>query len=254
MLNRISCCLAIPLLLCVSAPAQAIEPIRPALIPPIFTHEDLIDIPEPLFFDLIRRPDSHPGEIEVNVLVGVPLHSQPRISWSPEIEYAFARGHAVELEFDVDHDRLERVQLGLQGTFGYSRNQRFIHGWQILAGYDLAERTIEFTGLYMFALRLTQRLSSWVLVGPRVSGPGEGGESQATFVINPSLYFRVHPKVNLALESTVLYGSSEQVAVLLGEVEWDISPSLQVQLGIGPRWDHGVADPFCTLRLTWDRD
>lgn len=253
-MNRIFYCLAIQLLLGAPASALATQPIRPEPISTIFTHEDLIDVPEPLFFDLIRRPDSHPGEIEVNVLVGVPLRSQPRLTWSPEIEYAFARGHAVELEFDVDHDRLERVQLGLQGTFGYSRNQRFIHGWQMLAGYDVAERAVEFTGLYMFALRLTRRLSSWLLVGPRVIGPSEGVDSQAMLVINPSLYFRLRPNVNLAVESTVVYGSGQQVAVLLGEVEWDITPTLQMQVGIGPRWDNGVVDPFCTLRVTWDRD
>lgn len=234
--------------------AQAAEPAAVEAGASGYTHEELLDVPEPLFFDLIRRPGAHAGEIEVNVLAGIPLRSQPRISWSPEIEYAFARGHAIELEFDVDHDRLERVQLGFQGTFGFSSNQRFIHGWQMLAGYGLAERNIEFTGLYMFAVRFTHRLSSWLLIGPRVVGPIAGEEPGAMLVLNPSLYLRLRPNLNLAIESTILYGKTEQVALLLGEVEWDVSPSVQLQLGLGPRWENGVVEPFLTLRTTWDRD
>lgn len=253
-MNRLYLFCTLLLLVCAPGGARAAEPTRSDEGSASFTHEDLIDIPEPLFFDLIRRPDSHAGEIEVNVLVGVPLRPQPRFGWSPEIEYAFARGHALELEFDIDHDRLERVQLGLQGTFGYSRNQRFIHGWQLLAGYDLAERSVEFTGLYMFATRLTRRLSSWLLIGPRVSGPHEGEDPRAMLVINPSLYLRVRHNLNLALESTILYGGSERVALLLGELEWDMSQNVQMQIGFGPRWINEQVDPFLTLRMTWDRD
>lgn len=253
-MNRIHFYLVTILLLGATWNAHAAEPAATEAGASGYTHEELIDVPEPLFFDLIRRPGAHAGEIEVNVLAGIPLRSQPRISWSPEIEYAFARGHAIELEFDIDHDRLERVQLGFQGTFGFTSNHRFIHGWQMLAGYGLAERNIEFTGLYMFAVRLTHRLSSWLLIGPRVVGPVEGETPSARLVLNPSLYFRLRPNLNLAIESTIVYGVGEQVALLLAEVEWDISQNVQVQLGLGPRWENGAVEPFLTLRTTWDRD
>lgn len=253
-MNRIHFCLAIILLLSAARDSHAVVPAATEAAVSGYTHEDLIDVPEPLFFDLIRRPGAHAGEIEVNVLAGIPLRAQPRIGWSPEIEYAFARGHAIELEFDVDHDRLERVQLGFQGTLGFTNNQRFIHGWQMLAGYGLAERNLEFTGLYMFAVRFTHRLSSWLLIGPRVGGAVEGEPPSVKLVLNPSLYLRLRPNVNLAIESTIVYGADEQVALLLGEVEWDVSQNVQLQLGIGPRWENGVVEPFLTLRTTWDRD
>lgn len=239
--------------------AGATEETRTAKTPseaasPPYTHDELIDVPEPLLFDLIRRPDGHRGELEFNTLLVVPLRGRPRVGWSPEVEYTFTRGHSVELEVDVDHDRVERLQLAFQGTFNWSRNERFIHGWQMLNAYDFEERAVSVTGLYMFAVRYSRRVSSWVLVGGRYLGANRTEEARGAAVINPSVYVRLRSNVILAVESNLVFGPGERVASLLGEVEWDITPDLQFQIGIGPRWENGRAEAFLALRLTWDRE
>lgn len=221
--------------------------------PPSYTHEDLKSLPEPLFFDLFRRPDSHAGEVEVNTLVGVSLKREARVEWAPEIEYTFAAGHAIEMQVNVDHDQLRRVQVGLQGTLGWSRNLRFIHAWQLVSAYEAEERAVSGTGLYLFAVRLTPRLSSWVFVGGRVLSPSGGGP-EAALIVNPSLYWRLHRKVNLGLEGGILHGPQEQIYLALAEVEWDVTSSVQVHVGVGPRWKEGQPQAFLALRVGWDRD
>jgi hypothetical protein len=154
----------------------------------------------------------------------------------------------------VDHDRVERLQLAFQGTFNWSRNERFIHGWQVLNAYEFGERALSFTGLYMFAVRYTRRISSWVLVGGRFLGPTKLEEPRGAVVVNPSVYVRVRRNIILAVESNIVYGPAERVVSLLGEVEWDITPDLQFQIGVGPRWEGGRAEALLALRLTWDRE
>jgi hypothetical protein len=63
--NRIFSCLTTLLLFGATWNAQATEPTPVDAGASGYTHEELLDVPEPLFFDLIRRPGAHAGEIEV---------------------------------------------------------------------------------------------------------------------------------------------------------------------------------------------
>ena len=53
------------------------------------------DRPEPMVFDLVDPLGATPGKTEINTLLGY----SPRtgdMAWSPEIEFAFAKGHSIE--------------------------------------------------------------------------------------------------------------------------------------------------------------
>jgi hypothetical protein len=45
-------------------------------------------------------------------------NSADQLKWSPEIEYSFMDGHAIELELPVENTTLSQYKVSLQGTWG----------------------------------------------------------------------------------------------------------------------------------------
>jgi hypothetical protein len=136
-------------------------------------------IPEPMVFDLVRPLGARRGELEVNVLSLFPFGSRRReraTRWAPEIEYALFDGFAVELEFPFEDEELEAYKLALQGTFGRSADERFIHGWQTILEPDTRFADWELTGLYLWGREWTRSWSSLGMIGGRTV-VGDVGES-----------------------------------------------------------------------------
>jgi hypothetical protein len=73
-------------------------------------------------------------------------------------------------------------------------------------------------------------------------------------VASPSAYVKLARNLTVGLELNLSYGAAETVLLLLPQLEWDVTGFLQVQLGVGPRFERGRTDPVLALRLTWDRD
>jgi hypothetical protein len=63
--------------------------------------DQIVTIPEPLNFDLVRGLGARQGELEINSLADFPLNntSNRGVEWAPEIEYALFNNFAIELEF-----------------------------------------------------------------------------------------------------------------------------------------------------------
>src|SRR5690606_33047962 len=83
------------------------DPRTPGLFPGSAPH-----IPEPLAFDLVRGLGARKGELEVNVLLEVPVGGVPH--WAPEVEWALADGAALELELPIRGTELEAIKFASQ--------------------------------------------------------------------------------------------------------------------------------------------
>ena len=96
--------------------------------------QETVSIPEPLMFDLVRGLGAKQGELEINSLADFPLNngSNRGVEWAPEIEYALFDNFAIELEFPLNNFELEALKMAIQWTIGSSKNNKFIHGIQVI--------------------------------------------------------------------------------------------------------------------------
>jgi hypothetical protein len=103
---------------------------------------------EPMVFDLVRPLGAAKGELEINTL----LDYSPRtglLEWSPEIEYAYAKGYTIELELPVENTTLNQYKVTLQGTFGRLYSGKMIHGWQAIGRRIIDEKVYGADILYL---------------------------------------------------------------------------------------------------------
>ncbi len=181
----------------------------------------LLSFPEPLVYDLVRGLDSAAGELELNVL-SVVSHS-PRgaaIDYAPEIEWAFADGHAVELELPFAGGHLEAWKVALQGTLGLSDTGDKAHGWQVIGeltpsgDYGLVALT------WIGSLRLSTRDSIVSIFG----GRAELGHGDPIFLAlaNLSWFHAVSQQVTVGLEGNL--------AARAGHAEWRLMPQVHIQV------------------------
>ncbi|MFN3818864.1 hypothetical protein [Blastomonas sp.] len=206
-------------------------------------------IPEPLVFDMVRSLGAEKGELEANVLALAPLSGQPHvISWAPEVEYAFARGHAIEFELPFENGSLAEFKLGLQGTFGTLNNGRAIHGWQYLGVYDRHDNRVYNTLLYIIGQRFDERWSALSTIGFGEISPGFSSDKDA-LLINHSTFYDVNERSVAGVEMNVRSGGKRSLRVT---PQWHqkLSPHTSLQFGLGvhkARFD--VARPEAAARL-----
>ncbi|WP_373489336.1 hypothetical protein [Blastomonas sp.] len=206
-------------------------------------------IPEPMVFDMVRPLGAERGELEANVLGLVPLSGQPHVvEWAPEIEFAFARGHAIEFELPFENGSLAEFKLGLQGTFGTLNNGRAIHGWQYLGVYDRHEKRVFNTLLYLIGERFSERWSAMAMVGVGEVSPGFANDKDA-LLINHSTFYDVNERSVAGLEINMRSGGRRSVRVT---PQWHqkLGGHTNLQFGLGVHKARGdVARPEAAARL-----
>lgn len=211
----------------VDRPEGETDPRRPGLFPGDYPH-----IPEPLAFDLVRGLGAREGELEANSLVLVGLDTG-RVTWAPEVEWAFADGYAVEFELPMVDRHLEALKLALQGTLPSDRFGHFAHGWQTFAEVSLDNGHTDAVLLYVFGHRLTRSWSYLTMIGAR-STASKGGLSDWATVLNSSLFVDVREWWTAGLESnTWLDQHGEWRLRLLPQVHLQLSEHVRIQLGAG---------------------
>ncbi len=147
--------------------------------------------------------------------------------WAPELEYAFAEGHAVELELPMEGGRLHAFKLGVQGTFGQSRRIGALHGWQGLAEYVPAEKGWLGSLTHVGALRFNPRWSALTIVGAQYDRNPVADERALRFVANASAFAEASARLTWGLEGNLRVGGP-------GRVDWQVTPQAHVQLW--PKW------------------
>lgn len=190
------------------------------------------DIPEPMIFDMVRPLGAKRGELEANVLAqtGSPFRAS-ETEWAPEVEYAYANGHAVELELPFDGRRVAAYKLGLQSSLGASADGRSAHGLQYLGVYHRESGRYTNTLLYLAGHRMNERWSTMNMIGLDDIQPG-GGEGSNALLLNHALFYDAKPGTVLGAELNVA-GGAERSVRLSPQVHQQVSPSANLQFSIG---------------------
>lgn len=218
------------------------DPTVHGLFPGAFPH-----IAEPMVFDLVRGLGATKGELETNVLMVSVLRPYEGVAWAPEIEWAFANGHSVELELPMQNDDLEALKTAVQGTFPDS-SRNFIHGWQVIGEYLLKQDALEFTGLYLGGLRINPMFSLMTMAGARY-GFWPQGQRHTRGLLNLNVFLDLAETVTLGLENLFELDEHRVGWAVIPQVHWQPARHFRIQAGGGATNADGRLAPLLAMRL-----
>lgn len=210
------------------------------------------DVPEPMAFDLVRQLDARRGELEANVLATHRRWSTgSSLEWAPEVEWAPARGFAIELELPMLERRLEAVKLAAQITLPVRRRGRFAHGVQAAAEMMLDGGEIVH-GLYVVSVAASRRVGFVGMVGPRLR---TGRSMPVSLLLDGSVFVTPRRGPTLGLEVDWARGPGYRDVSVLPQLHVDLGSRVRLQLGVGAhrsgahgRWALEVAARFIVQR------
>lgn len=212
---------------------------------------DVVGVPEPLNFDMVRGLGARRGEVEMSVLAQHDGALPRGLGGGFELEYAFARGHAVEVELPLSSAGVGAWKGGLQGTLPFARGAPVLHGWLVTGEYLLGDPGLRLTGVYVAAMRLHRRWSAVAMIGGRSSASRDDGARHGG-VLNPSLFYDASSFVTVGLETnTLLEVDGTTDLVLMPQVHWQPARAWKVQLGSGAHVDEAGATLLSALRLSY---
>lgn len=217
------------------------DPRRAGLFPGGAPH-----IPEPLHFDMVRALGARRGELEVNTLALVSLRDG-EVRWAPEVEWAFADGHAIEFEVPAVDRHVEALKGALQGTLP-SPWECWTHGWQIFGEYELDDRTTDAVALYLFGQRFARQWSYLAMAGAR--GTATRLPQTLAALANLSLFFDAWEWLTIGVESNIATRFAARPEILvLPQVSWQITERLRLQTGAGIEFLDDTRSPVAALRV-----
>jgi hypothetical protein len=207
-------------------------------------------IPEPMYFDLVRPLGARKGEAEINTLFNNFPHSGRRAAhWAPEVEYAFLDGYSIEFELPFENQYLQEYKTALQGTFGTAFDNRMVHGWQVIGNYLLEEDAASMDALYLLGYRFNERWSVFTMNGLRQTQFNRRGKlmgiANATVFrdITPNVVVGVETNTEIARGARLLFLVIPQVHIQMGE-----RYNLQIGMGLG-KYSPGDFRPSVAFRL-----
>lgn len=211
------------------------------------SYERKVEIPEPLFIDLVRNLSSEPGEWEINSLF---YHSQgnyDELSWAPEIEMVLFDGTSIEFEFPMVGDKLYSYKFAVQRRIYQSPNRDHLHGMQAIYETDTAFNHSEATLFYIVAHRFNGKVSAIGLYGARSLLERYQGTE---FLFNQSFFYNSSQVLDLGLELNYSSGDlSERYWQVIPQLHLAFEGGIKIQTGFGAKsHDHGVS-PVGTFRL-----
>ncbi len=215
------------------------------------------EIPEPLMFDLVRGLGAKQGELEINSLVDIPLnHAEIRgVDWAPEIEYALFDNLAVELEFPFNNFELEAYKMAIQWTVGSSKNNKFIHGVQIIGEKYIHLNILEISFLYIPAYRFNEVWSAIGLFGVMVESGSDSPDNNNSFLFNASLFADlsehtiVGVEINNSNPSFQKLDNNQMELRILPQGHYAFDSGYSFQFGIGPSFPEGETNISAVLRI-----
>ncbi|WP_250432899.1 hypothetical protein [Hanstruepera flava] len=220
-------------------------------------NQESIDIPEPLMFDLVRGLGAKKGELEINALADFPINniSSREVEWAPEVEYAIFDSFAVELELPFENFELEAVKMAVQWTIGQSKNNKYIHGLQVIGETMLHDNITEFSILYVPAYRFNKTWSTLGLFGVMLEAGSDAPDKKETILLNASLFANLNEHVVFGLElnntDPTLQGrdDNEMSLLILPQMHYEFDSGLAFQFGIGPRFEDSETEASAVLRV-----
>lgn len=206
--------------------------------------------PEPMVFDLVDPLGSKKGEFEINTL----MDYSPRtgqFQWSPEIEYSFAKGHAIELELPVENSTLTEYKVSLQGTLGELLQKRMIHGWQIIGRRENNEKEFAGEALYINDYKFSEKWSTMNMIGARRTRFNEEGDFFC--LANNSVFYQYHFRFAIGIELNSEIRNHYHYR-LTPQIQYAFTKKAFIQFGGGPSQlnDEKRTEWLVTSRLVFD--
>ena len=219
--------------------------------------QESIVIPEPLMFDLVRGLGAKKGELEINALADFPINniSSRDVEWAPEVEYALFDGFAVELELPFENFELEAIKMAIQWTIGQSKNNKYIHGIQVIGETMLHDNITEFSFLYVPAYRFNETWSVLGLFGIMLETGSDAPDKKETVLLNASLFADLNEHMVLGLElnntDPTLQGrdNNEMSLLVLPQAHYEFESGLAFQFGVGSRFEDSETEVSAVLRI-----
>ena len=219
--------------------------------------KETVEIPEPLMFDLIRGLGAKKGELEINSLADFPLNdaSMRGVDWAPEIEYALFDNFAVELEFPLNNFELEAYKMAIQWTIGTSKNNKYIHGIQIIGEKYIHDDIFELNLLYVPGYRFNEVWSAIGLFGVMLEYGDDTPQKNHTIILNASLFANLneHTVVGLEINNSdptfQRIDDNDMELLLLPQVHYEFDSGFAFQFGVGPKFNDGNTDLSAVLRV-----
>jgi hypothetical protein len=219
--------------------------------------EEIVSIPEPLMFDLVRGLGARQGELEINALAEFPLNngSDRGVDWAPEIEYALFNNFAVELEFPMNNFELEAFKTAIQWTIGSSENKKFIHGIQVLGEMYIHDDITELNLLYVPAYRFNKVWSAIGLFGVMFEFGSDSAEKDYTVILNASVFADINERIVVGVElnnTNAMFqriDDNEMELLVLPQLHYELENGFSFQMGVGPRISDSKTDGSAVLRV-----
>ncbi|WP_152285549.1 hypothetical protein [Flavicella marina] len=216
-----------------------------------------VEIPEPLMFDLVRGLGAKKGELEINTLADFPINNASfrGVEWAPEIEYALFDNFAVELEFPMNDFELEALKAAVQWTIGASKNDKFIHGVQVIAENYIHEDLLEMNFLYVPAYRFNETWSAIGLFGIMLESGADAAQKKHTILINASVFADLNKRTVVGLEinntDPTFQGldDNEMELLVLPQLHYELNNGFSFQFGFGAKWYDSSIDGSGVLRV-----
>lgn len=221
------------------------------------TTKETVTIPEPLMFDLVRGLGAKKGELEINALADFPLNnfSDRGIEWAPEIEYAVFDNLAIELEFPMTDFELEAFKTAIQWTIGSSKNNKFIHGIQVIGEKYLNDDILELSFLYVPAYRFNAVWSVIGLFGVMTESGSDAASIDNTILLNASVFadLNKHTVVGLELNNSdptlQKIDDNKMELLILPQVHYEFDIGFSLQFGLGPKFSQSQTNTSAVLRV-----
>jgi hypothetical protein len=192
-----------------------------------------LGIPEPMVYDLVRPLGSPKGEVEINSLFLRPLRAGQKLQWAPEVEYTFAKGYGVELEFPAEGGSLESFKAAAQGKIGALSTKHTVWGWQALGERWRHDEQWKVDMLLLNGVRWSSRWSTFTMLGPRREQAS--GRAANAVLWNQSVFHHAGSDLFFGLESNLASrGAGSRAWLVMPQATWRKS-RYNIQAGAGMR-------------------
>lgn len=194
-----------------------------------FDYERKVEVPEPMFIDLVRSLNAKKGETEVNTLFSDYASDAERLKWAPEFEYAYNDGQAIEFEFPSVGNKLENYKFAFQKNITALTRKNCLQGFQVIYETDKEFSHSESTIYHIYALRMNHQFSIMNIAGIKFDNQDVKKRSVA---LNSTLFYNHTHEVDFGLE--VNLESSE-----LGNKFFQVLPQVHLALNKGYKIQYG---------------
>lgn len=196
-----------------------------------FNYERKVEVPEPMFIDLVRSLDSVKGETEFNSLFADYDSESKNLKWAPEVEYAFNNGEAIEFEFPGQGGDLKNYKIAYQKNITSLKKENCLQGFQLIyesnKEFDQSESTI----YHIYALRLNHHFSFMNIAGLKFDNKDFESRSVAW---NSTFFYNYTEEVDFGFEVNLETGElGNEMYQFLPQVHLALNNGYKIQYGFG---------------------